>query len=278
MAAAIDSATLLRFLRRAAIALLTVAIAAYLAILLLLLIYQRDMLFVRGRSGDAPDPLYRVTTVKEADDQTIKTWQALQPDRAAPVMVFFYGNAGALSDFQGIGEIFHTTGYSIVLASYRGYAGNPGSPTEVGLMQDARAVLHALPKGHGPVVLCGQSLGSGVAARMASEGRASALILISPYTAITDLAATRFSIFPVRLLMYDSFDTASLVPKIKVPVLIMSGTNDQVVPFTMSRHLAELFGKRATFVTIPGGTHNVNPIAIQSIAASWLARHRQGLR
>src|SRR5207244_4333098 len=99
------------------------------------------------------------------------------------------------------------------LASYRGYSRNPGDPSETGLMADARAVLASLPKNHGPVIVWGQSLGTGVAARMASEGRANALILQSPYTSIANVAALRFPVYPVRLLIKDPFDTLSLVPK-----------------------------------------------------------------
>src|SRR5262249_40891652 len=150
---------------------------------------------------------------------------------------------------------FHRQGYGVLLASYRGYPGNSGNPTEAGLMDDARAALHALPKDHGPVILWGQSLGTGVAARMAAEGYGAALILQSPYAAVVDVAARLFPIFPVHLLMLDRFDTASLTPRITVPVLIMSGTADRIVPFDMGETLARLFGKRATFVAFPGAGH-----------------------
>jgi fermentation-respiration switch protein FrsA (DUF1100 family) len=140
-------------------------------------------------------------------------------------------------------------------------------------MTDARAVLAALAGGHGPVVLWGQSLGTGVAARMASEGRGALLILQSPYTSVADVAARRFPIFPVHWLMRDPFDTYSLLPKIAVPVLIMSGTVDRTVPFDMGERLAERFGAKATFVPFAGEGHELSETGVQAVAAKWLRAH-----
>jgi hypothetical protein len=189
---------------------------------------------------------------------------------SAPEVVFFYGNAGVLSDFAAIGAALHREGYGVLLASYRGYAPNAGAPSEDGIMADARAVLASLPQGHGPVVLWGQSLGTGVAARMASEGRASALILQSPYTSIPDVAGRFYPYFPVHLLMRDRFDTLSVIGRIDKPVLIVSGTADATVPFDMAQTLAARLGRRATFVPIPGGGHDLPERDVLAIAGRWL--------
>ncbi len=109
---------------------------------------------------------------------------------------------------------------------------------------------------------------------MASEGRANALILQSPYTAVVDVAARRFPIYPVRWVMADRFDTASLVPKIKMPVLIMHGTKDDVVPFDMGETLAHAFGAEATFAAILNRGHNDLGIGdLLPIADRWLKEH-----
>ena len=141
-------------------------------------------------------------------------------------------------------------------------------------MNDARSILKSLPGDHGPVILWGQSLGSGVAARMASEGRAKALILQSPYTAVVDVAAWRFPIYPVRWVMRDRFNTFALVPKIKIPVLIMHGMTDDVVPFDMGVTLSHRFGAEATFVAIPNRGHNdLGKGDLLPIADKWLKEH-----
>jgi pimeloyl-ACP methyl ester carboxylesterase len=264
---------MLRLLRVGAVTLAVAATAFYIAVLVLLYAGQRDMLFVRGRQARAPDPQYQVRTLSERDGTRLTVWQAPPARADAPVIVFFYGNAGTLSDFARIGEAFLDQGYGVVLASYRGYSGNGGSPSEVGLMTDARAVLDALVTGHGPVVLWGQSLGTGVAARMAAEGRGALLILQSPYTSVADVAARRFPAFPVHWLMKDPFDTYALLPKITVPVLIMSGTVDRTVPFDMGETLAARFGARATFVPFAGEGHELSEAGVQAVAARWLRTH-----
>jgi pimeloyl-ACP methyl ester carboxylesterase len=260
-------------LRKIAILLGGALLVVYVAVFALLLFYQRSLLFFGGRHEAAMDSAYHAVTIKEADGATLKLWE-IGGKPHAPVIVFFYGNAGTLSDFQDIGKALHDGGYAVALASYRGYDGNPGHPTEDGLMDDARAVLKSLPRDHGPIILWGQSLGSGVAARMASEGRANALILQSPYTAVVDVAARRFPIYPVHWFMRDRFDTFALVPKIAMPVLIMHGTKDDVVPFDMGETLARAFGAEATFVAIPHRGHNdLGMHDLLPIAEKWLKGH-----
>ncbi|HWA03870.1 MAG TPA: alpha/beta hydrolase [Rhizomicrobium sp.] len=261
-------------LRNIAILLSGALLIAYLAVFALLLFYQRSLLFFGGRLEAPRDPSYQAVTIKEADGITLKAWKAGASKPHAPIIVFFYGNAGAISDFQSIGEALRDEGYGIVLASYRGYDGNPGVPTEDGLMNDARAILKSLPADHGPIILWGQSLGSGVAARMASEGRGDALILQSPYTAVVDVAARRFPIYPVRWVMRDRFNTFALVPKIRMPVLIVHGTKDDVVPFDMGETLAQRFGAEATFVAIPNRGHNdLGTGDLLPVAGEWLKEH-----
>jgi pimeloyl-ACP methyl ester carboxylesterase len=123
-----------------------------------------------------------------------------------------------------------------------------------------------------PVVLWGHSLGSGVAARMASEGRGEALILESPYTSIPDVGARRFPIYPVRWFMRDRFDTLSLLPKIKVPVLIFHGTRDWIVPYDMGVTLAHRFGKQAMFIPIVGAAHEPHRSDLVPFVTRWLKR------
>jgi hypothetical protein len=262
---------ILRFARRALVAIAVAAVALYVAVLALLLANERDMLYVRGRYAHARGAVYQTRTIAERDGTRLTVWQAPPQRTGAPTIVFFYGNAGTLSDFARIGEALHDSGYGIVLASYRGYPGNTGEPSEGGLIADAHAILATVAKG--PIVLWGQSLGTGVAARMASEGCCAALILQSPYTAIADVAARRFPIFPVHWLMRNRFDTLSLASKIAIPVLIMSGTADQTVPFDMGKTLAARLGRHATFVPFPGEGHELSEFGVLAVAAKWLNAH-----
>jgi pimeloyl-ACP methyl ester carboxylesterase len=253
-----------------------IAALLYLAALTALYHWQRDMVFVRAQweKDDTPPAGFIERIVRENDGTRLRIWESAPPAKGKATIVFFYGNAGTLSDFAGVGELLQNEGYGVVLASYRGYSGNPGDPSEKGLFADARAILGAVAHGYQPIVVWGQSLGTGVAARMAAEGRASGLILQSPYTSIVDIAAMAYPLFPVRLLDTDPFDTLSLVPNIRMPVLIIHGTDDLTVPFWMGERLKALLGREATLVPIPHGGHNdlgtedVVPPALQWLRAN----------
>ncbi len=244
-------------------------VSLYIVVFVVLFIFQRDFLFIRGRTAEPIEPPYRARVITERDGTRLTIWEAAPCTKGAPEIVFFYGNGGTLSDFASIGARLQRDGFGIVLASYRGYDGNRGAPTEAGVMDDARAVLAALPKDHGAVVLWGQSLGSGVAARMASDGRADAMILQSPYTSVIDVAAWRFPLYPVRLAMWDRFDTLSRAAATKIPVLIVHGTADEVVPFTMGQALSHAF-PNARFVPVPGGGHYLYENELMPAAEKWL--------
>lgn len=262
----------MRFWRNVAVLLAGALLGVYLVVFVLLVAGQRDILFVGASYG--PTPLragYSAHTVHEPDGTALTVWEIAPSRLDVPTIVFFYGNGGRLYHFADIGAALHEDGYGIVLASYRGYSGNAGHPSEDGLMEDARAIL----AGRAPAktILWGQSLGTGVAARMAAEGRCAALILQSPYTAIVDIAQARFPIYPVRWTMWDRFDTVSLLPRIKVPVLILHGTADTTVPFAMGEALAQRFGRQAELVPIPGGTHDLDETQLLPPAQAWLAKH-----
>ena len=129
-----------------------------------------------------------------------------------------------------------------LMVAYRGYSGNSGSPTEDGLYADARAALDWL-EARGvkreSIALYGQSLGSGVATKMAAEHDFGALVLEAPYTSTVDVAAHRFPVIPVRWLMKDRFDSLARIGDIDEPVLIMHGDADSVIPQSQARRLYE---------------------------------------
>lgn len=245
----------------------------YLAICLLLIVFQRTILFEGDDEvvGIPPtNSIFRPQTIVERDGERLLIWRA-EPSRTGnPTFVFFPGAGSGTLDFEETGELFHRRGWGVVLAAYRGYSGNAGTPSESGLMADARAVLAGIPKQIGPIIVWGHSLGSGIAARMASEHRADGLVLESPYTSVTDVAAERYPVFPVRWFIEDTFDTSSLLPKIVVPVLIFHGMNDSEIPFHMGQTLARRFGNRAVFVPLRGVGHEPHDADLSNQVAYWL--------
>ena len=142
--------------------------------------------------------------------------------------------------------------------SYRGYGGSSGRPTEAGLVADATAVydfaLARYPAER--IVLWGESLGTGVAVALAAEKPVARIILESPFTSAVDIAAQLYWFVPVRWLMKDQFRSDLRVGKIAVPVLVLHGERDTVVPIALGERLYALIDAPKRFVRFPGAGHN----------------------
>ena len=220
-----------------------------------------------------PDSGYADLDVTVPDIGVIKHWWMPPTAASMPTVIFFHGNAGDRRSFLELGVLLHRQGWGAVLASYPGYSGNPGSPSETALLADARATIAAIAPRSGPIIAWGHSLGSGVAARMASEGRVAGLVLESPYTSLPDVAARIYPYIPVHMLMLDRFDTRALVQQIAVPVLIFHGADDPQIPFAMGRELADAWGKRASLVRLEGVGHNPHQIDLSGSVIQWAKDH-----
>ncbi len=178
----------------------------------------------------------------------------------AKVVVFFHGNAESAAQNLPLARALSSEGVDVVLAEYRGYGGEPGRPDETGLYADGTALLGALEREgvtRDRLVLVGRSLGTGVAVEMALRFPPSLLILVSPYTSLTDLG--RSLIGPLApLLVPDRFDNLGKIARLTCPVVILHGTKDDVIPFRMGEKLAAA-GKNVRFLPLEGRTHNDIP-------------------
>lgn len=252
-----------------------IAVALYLGLCGYLFTQQRRAIYhPRPTASENPPPEsgYAALNVTVPDLGVMKDWWA--PAAAGmPTIIFFYGNGGDVTSFQTTGGMFHQRGWGAVLASYPDFSGNPGKPSEETLMAAARATIAAVSPRGGPIIVWGHSLGSGVAARMASEGRAEALVLEAPYTSLPDVAARIYPYIPVHFLMLDRFDTQSLVDRIHVPVLIFHSIDDPQIPFAMGETLAREFGARATLVRLEGVGHYPHKIDLSGIVLQWARDH-----
>jgi len=209
-----------------------------------------------------------------SDGETIVSWFVRRP--GPYLAVYFHGNGSALSGSGPRIEQLTDLGLSVLAIDYRGYGGSTGSPTEIGIHRDADATYdEALRLGFAPdhIILLGESLGSGVALELASRQPVGGIILDSPYSSIVDVAADRYWMLPVRWLMTDQYRSDLWMPKVHVPILILHGTNDGIVPFKFGRKLADLGGPNVTFVPIPGASHVVfDADAADAPIKQWLKK------
>jgi fermentation-respiration switch protein FrsA (DUF1100 family) len=238
-----------------------IAAGGYVALLMLMYAGQRKLQYV-------PDPVRRppaAVGLPQAEERVLETtdgervtvWHV--PPRAdKPVVIYFQGNGGGLDLRAKRFRRLIAEGIGLVALNYRGYGGSSGSPTEAGLIADANAA-YAFAIERYPVeclVLWGESLGTGVATALAAERPIARLLLESPFTSITDVAAHLFWYLPVRLFVQDTFRSDLRIPKVSAPVLILHGERDTGVPIGLAERLYAKISAQRQFVRLPKAEHN----------------------
>ena len=159
----------------------------------------------------------------------------------------------------------------IVMLHYRGYGGSAGRPTEADIAADAAGLFDRVHAAHPDVIVVGRSLGTGVAARLASTRPVAKLVLVTPYDSLLGIAQRQFPLFPVRWLLVDKYESWRYVPRIKAPVLILRAENDEVIPAASTELLRSRFpAGQVDYVVVPGASHNTigdAPLYVRSLAA-----------
>jgi fermentation-respiration switch protein FrsA (DUF1100 family) len=216
--------------------------ALYLAFLGLLFVNQRSMLYPastqRTSAAEAGMAGFSDQVIVTADGERLVAWWR-PPEDGRAVVVYFHGNGGSLRNRAERARVLSQEGRGLLLVSYRGYSGSTGSPTEAGLRLDARAALDVVERaapGH-PVVLYGESLGSGVAVELASERDIAGLILDAPFTSTADVAKLTYWYVPVDALMQDQFRSIDRIGRVGAPLLILHGERDRLIPIAQGERL-----------------------------------------
>jgi len=198
--------------------------------------------------------------LRTADGLSILGWR-VAGSPGAPVVLYLHGNGGSLLHRAERVVRFQRLGWGALLVQWRGYGGNPGTPGEAGLAADARAGLKALQDegvDAARIVIWGESLGTGPAVRLAAEqpGAAAAMVLESPFTSLLALARLHYPVLPSGLLLRDRYDSLSRIGAVRVPVLILQGARDTLVPPAMGRELAAAATAPVELWEAPAAGHN----------------------
>lgn len=259
---------------------LTAVAVAYLAICLLLWIFQERMLFLPGIPGRAleatPQALglsFEEVTLTTADAVRLHGWWVPAPN-ARLTLLHFHGNAGNISHRLQLLQLFHELGLNVLLFDYRGYGRSDGRPTEAGLQQDAAAAWSYLTQHRGlapeDIVLHGQSMGGPFAAWLAGRARPAALVLESTFTSVPDMAAQLYGWLPARWLARLRLDTLSALAEVRCPVLVIHSRADEIIPYAHGERLYAAAREPKRQLAI-GGDHN---------AGFWTSRdaYAAGLR
>jgi uncharacterized protein len=264
-----------------------VIVAVLVAVLLGLVWSQQRRLIYYPWPGRVPPaasvlPGGQEVVLETEDGIRLGAWFVPAPGSTprGPAVLVCNGNAGSRALRAPLAAALARAGLSVLLFDYRGFGGNPGRPSEEGLAADARAArawLAARPEvDPSRIAYFGESLGAAVALRLAVERPPAALVLRSPFTSLADVGRLHYPWLPVRLLLADRYPSAERVADLTVPLLVVAGEHDRIVPAALSRRLYDAAAEPKRFVLVPGADHNDTALLDGRQLVGEIARFLEG--
>jgi fermentation-respiration switch protein FrsA (DUF1100 family) len=229
----------------------------------LLLLFEKSLIYFPTSALEAtPAGLglaHEELSLRAEDGVRLHGWFLPVKDSRGSVLVC-HGNAGNISHRLDRALLLQSRlRLDVLLFDYRGYGRSEGSPDEPGTYRDARAAYRWLREHGQPperILIFGESLGSAVALDLAVSSAARALVLESPFTSIPDMARAVYPFLPVWPLVRTRYDNLAKIGRLRVPLLVLHGDRDNVVPFAQGRRLFEAAPEPKRFYAIPGASHN----------------------
>lgn len=214
--------------------------------------------------ADSVLPGARDVELRTADGLVLGAWlvpaRGIDRDRDRAVTVLVAnGNAGDRSGRAPLARALAARGLQVLLFDYRGYGGNPGRPTEEGLALDVRAArAFLLEQGVPPdrLLYLGESLGSAVVTELAAEHPPAGMLLRSPFPDLAAVGRVHYPFLPVRTLLRDRFPLVEHLAEVEVPVTVVYGDQDVLVPPAQSREVADAAPRLRRLVEVAGAGHN----------------------
>ena len=263
---------------------------AVLTAIALYALIMSGMYFGQRRFIYAPDPTRTppaevgLTDVSERvlqtpDGEKLIAWYG-RAKPGQPTLLYFHGNGGALEVRRERIAKYLNRGRGVFMLAYRGYSGSTGSPSEAANVADARLAYDALIKEGviaADIIIYGESLGTGVAVQLAKEKPAAGLVLDSPFTSVVDRARQLYPWLPVNLLLSDRYESRRHISEVRMPLFILHGEADVVVPVEMGRQLFALANEPKEIVTLPGAGHGDHwKFGSFEVINAWIDRLRAG--
>ncbi|WP_210558679.1 MULTISPECIES: alpha/beta fold hydrolase [unclassified Pseudomonas] len=237
---------------RKLMSLVALLIALYLLLCAALFIFQRSLIYFPQSGSAVSAPESRMKLVMPDAD----VWVTVREHAGPKALIYFGGNAEDVSrNLPSFSSAFPD--YAVFLLNYRGFGGSGGSPSEEAIAEDALALFDQVYASHPKIAVIGRSLGSGVAARLASQRPAEILILVTPYNSLEDIAVRQYPWLPVKWLLKDRFESGRYAAHIRVPTLLLAASDDEVIPLASTQRLLKSFPKGvATLRVVPDSGHN----------------------
>jgi uncharacterized protein len=240
-------------------------VAVLLALLVgLLWAFQRRLVYLPD-NGPVPAaaeavPGGRDVELTTGDGLTLGAWFVPGATADAPAVLVANGNGGHRGLRAPLARALSTAGLAVLLFDYRGYGGNPGSPSEEGLARDVRAARSWLLEEAGVpadrLLYYGESLGCAVVTELAREHPPAGLVLRSPFVDLAAVGREHYPFLPVRALLRDRYPVAEQLAEVAVPTTVVLGAADTIVPPAQSRQVADAAASLHRTVEVPGADHN----------------------
>ena len=222
-----------------------IIISCYLIVVAFVFFNQRNLLyhpFENNYNKDSANFSYEEILIPTSNENNLKAWFHKKDLKQKKTLVFFHGNAGDLRNRIYKLNLIKDFDINFLIVAYRGFSGNEGKPSETGLYDDARSTLDWLKKQgvrEDNIILYGESLGTGVSVEVAQNKKFAGIILESPFTSMVDAGKFYYFYLPVSLLLKDRYETVKKLKNIKIPILVMHGKKDKIVPFHMGQKVFE---------------------------------------
>jgi hypothetical protein len=194
-----------------------------------------------------------------SDNVKLHAWH-IRGSENAPLVLWFHGNAGNISDRVENAKFLADRGLALFMVDYRGYGKSEGTPSEKGIYIDGQSTYDYLAKQAGVapenLIIFGRSLGSCVAVYVAANNPCAGVILESAFTNMAEMASANFSMIPGMGNFKRKFDSLGRIDKIRAPILFFHGDEDEIVPYALGQKLFAAATSEKEFYTIRGAHHN----------------------
>ena len=238
----------------------------YILLIIIVSFFQRNLLYhpsvdnyIKDNLAAEPTEIKKVTiTTKDKID--LIGWFYNKDIEKFKTILFLHGNAGSLENRTYKLNHFKDLDVNFLIIAWRGFSGNMGKPNEKGLYEDARRAVRWLNIKGVPdknIILYGESLGTAVAVEIAQNKKYGGIILESPFTSMVNMGKKYYPFLPVNFLLKDRFESYKKINKISVPILIIHGKVDQIVPYAMGKKMYELANQPKFFYSQKYGDHMV---------------------
>ena len=194
----------------------------------------------------------------KVDDNTHLNGLLFQSNSSKGLIFYLHGNAGCIDSWGNCADVYTTNNYDFFILDYRGYGKSQGKiSSEKQLYKDIQIVYDSLKTHYNEkdIIIIGYSIGTGLAAHLASTNNPKMLILQAPYFNLPDLAHKYIKIIPSFLIRY-KFKTNEYITKVKCPITIFHGNQDEIIYTESSYKLKELFKQGDRLIILEGQKHN----------------------